>query len=110
LERTREIHANLLKPVNTSNIGKWKTQMSPGNVKIVEAITGAFASKNFNYPMAIPERNSGIAVLKIKIVYAIWQFFTRMKYRSYRFNTFYTKVNIYFGRETRVFGKALRES
>jgi hypothetical protein len=113
LERTKEIHGNLLKPVNTSNIGKWKNQMSPRNIKIVERITGEFAAVFFNYAIDVSKKKSGISygkLLKTKVLYAIWQFFIRMKYRSYWFNSIYTKINIYFGRETRVFGKALRES
>jgi Sulfotransferase family len=111
VESAKIIHANLLKPVNTTNIGKWKTGMSNENIEVVEKITGAFAAKNFNYLFEKGYGKISIAtntkILKTKIIYYCWQFFTRIKYKSYWFNTLYTNVNLYFGRETRVFGKGL---
>ena len=71
-DRALDIHANLLKPVNTSNIGKWKTGMSAERIQIVEAITGAFASKNYKYEISKPTSISGstrIKIFKSRIIY-----------------------------------------
>jgi len=114
LERAKQIHVNLLQPVNTSNIGKWKNDMSLYNIKLVEKIAGNFAAKNFNYVMEEGSNGTSIGmkiqIIKSRIIYYCWQFFTRMKYKSYWFNRAYTNFNILIGRETRVFGKVLRES
>jgi hypothetical protein len=112
-DRVLDIHANLLKPVNTSNIGKWRTEMSRERIEIVESITGAFAAKNYGY--RINAESKPIYINKIKnlnsrVVYYCWQLFTQIRYNNYRFNRLYTKFNILIGRETRVFGKVLRES
>jgi len=112
LGSAKAIHANLLKPVNTSNIGKWKTGMPPEDIGIVEKITGDFASKNFNYIMSEGYNKTStrinIQILKAKIIYYSWQFFTRMKFKSYRFNIFYTRTNLRIGRQTRVFERILK--
>ncbi len=109
MDRVQEVHSNLLKPVNTSNIGKWKAGMSSEEVKIVEAITGKFAAKNFNYEMSEDAGKISfmmrLRIAKTKIIYYVWQMFTRAKYKSYWFNMFYTKLNIFLGRETGILGK-----
>ena len=108
MDRVQEVHSNLLKPVNTSNIGKWKAGMSPEEVKIVEAITGKFAAENFNYELSEDTKTPflmRLGIAKTKVIYYVWQMFTRAKYKSYGFNMLYTKLNISLGRETGILGK-----
>jgi hypothetical protein len=107
IDRAKEIHSNLFEPVNTSNIGKWKKDMSPDKIKLVEKITGKFAAHNFNYVIDQNQLSissgTAINIFKSKIVYYCWQLFTRIRYKSYWFNNTYSKINIFLGREIKRF-------
>ncbi len=109
MDRVEQIHSNLLMPINTSNIGKWKKDMSPENSKIIEKITGDFAAKTFHYQINSNPGPIGlvlqIKIVKSRIIYYSWQSFTRIKYKKYWFNRLYTKLNILIGREKEVFGE-----
>ncbi len=106
MDRAQMLHSNLLQPVNTTNIGKWKKGMRSADLRTVEKITGSFAAENYNYDITPNASKSSlflnIKIFFIKILYSIWQAFTRMKYKSYWFNNLYTKANLMIGRETRV--------
>lgn len=109
-----DIHVNLLKPVNTSNIGKWRKSLTPWQIQMTEAITGKFASKNYPYDISAGNYHlhfgQKVQILKSRIVYLVWQVFTRTRYRSYRLNKLYNRFNIVVGRETKAFGRVLREN
>lgn len=84
------IHESLAKPVNTSNIDKWKKEMNPHDIAVTEIITGKFASK-YGYKVE-PGKREGVAVskyrlLKSKIIFFLWELFTRWRFDNYKFNT-----------------------
>jgi len=89
------IHKSLLKPVNTSNIGKWRTGLSPYHLAITEKITGNYAAKLYQYAIQTPLSDdvslSNFKLLKYKLLYNVWQAFTRLKFKSLKFNMLYSK-------------------
>jgi hypothetical protein len=96
-ENERMIHRNLMKPIDTSNVGKWKNKMDPYDQMIAEVVTGSFAKKMYRYDIDSNRNNKSLKVspftiLKGKCVYLIWQEFTRLKAKSFRFNLFYSKL------------------
>lgn len=92
-ERIVREHQNLLKPINTSNIGKWEKEMSEYDRTITEIITANFAKKCYGYDISKNEINrSKVSYFKIfgsRIQYIFWLFFTKMRYKNYTFNKWY---------------------
>jgi protein-tyrosine sulfotransferase len=94
VESDKMIHRNLLKPISTSNIGKWKNKLDPYDRAVTEAITADFARKVYGYEIDENKsiKISSLALLKGKYKYNAWQKFTRLKAKSFRFNLFYSKL------------------
>jgi len=94
-ERAKKIHQNLLQPINATNIGKWKNELSEYDRTITEIITADFAVKHYGYNIKTEERNtlkiSSVTLLKSRIQYSIWEFFTRLRFTNFRFNMYYRK-------------------
>lgn len=92
-KRAKEAHQNLLQPINTSNIGKWKNEMSEYDRAITELITAKFASKYYGYSMETDKQNtskiSSFKLFKSRLQYLLWQFFTRARFNNYVFNKWY---------------------
>jgi protein-tyrosine sulfotransferase len=91
-----EIHKELLRPVNTSNIGKWKKGMTEFDRKVTETITSDYATRTYGYEI-YPDPDNKIIVsrfqlLKGKCLYHIWQKFTRLRFKNFQFNLLYSKV------------------
>jgi hypothetical protein len=83
---------SILEPINTANIEKWKREMKPEDIAIVENITGRYAFEKYKYQLSA---NNKAAVPHFKIglwrmVYAVWIPFTRLRQRNYFINTFYS--------------------
>lgn len=94
LKKEDTVHKGLLSPINTTNIGKWKNNMSPYNQLAVEIITADFAGKMYGYDINIDYSKGNIPlirILKAKLKYYAWQMFTQLKYKSFRFNLMYTE-------------------
>jgi hypothetical protein len=96
-EKETLIHRNLLKPINASNIGKWKNKMNPYDQAVTEIVTGDFAKKMYGYDIDNNRQNKPVKVsilnlMKGKLVYYTWQEFTKLKFKSFRFNLFYSKL------------------
>lgn len=49
-ELVQQIHSNLLNPITTSQIDKWKMGLSTNEIKLIEYITGEYAKKYHYYP------------------------------------------------------------
>src|ERR1700722_11701450 len=94
-DQTATIHKSLLQPVNTSNIGKWKTGLSKNDLAITEKITGNYATKVYHYNIKPSQSNdispSNFKLLTYKLLYITWQAFTRLKFKSLKFNILYSK-------------------
>jgi hypothetical protein len=90
------IHKELLRPVNTSNIGKWKKGMSAYAKLVTETITSEFAKETYGYEPGTEKissvRISCYKLLRGKSVYFIWQIFTRMRFKNFQFNLLYSKL------------------
>jgi len=90
------IHKELLRPVNTSNIGKWKNGMSEYARFITETITSEFAKETYGYEPGAEQisnvRLSRFKLLRGKSVYFMWQIFTRMRFKNFQFNLWYSKL------------------
>jgi len=86
-------HQNLLKPINTSNIGKWKTEMSGYDRTITEVITADFAKKHYGYDMEAGKINkskiSSVKLFKSRMQYIAWFLFTRFRNKNYTINKWY---------------------
>jgi protein-tyrosine sulfotransferase len=96
-DKENTIHRNLLKPINTSNVGKWKNKMNPYDQAVTEIITGDFAKKNYGYEIDSKQSDksikvSSLSLLKGKFIYNTWQKFTQFKTSSLRFNLFYSRL------------------
>jgi len=89
----KKIHHNMLQPVNTGNIGKWKIELSKRDQIIVEKITGGYAKLQYGYEIELDKMEyrkvSIYKLIKSKIIYIIWVFFTRLRFSNYWLNTIY---------------------
>lgn len=97
------IHRNLMKPIDTSNIGKWKNKMTPYDQTIAEVLTGDFAKKVYGYDVDSSRNNKPVkislfTILKSRFLYLIWVNFTRLRAKSFRFNLFYSKLKKRFNK------------
>ncbi len=93
-ERYKEIHESLLKPINASNIGKWKTELDEYDLAVTENITGKYAKEKYGYLLGESKPNKHISayrLFKTKVVYALWEGFTKARYNWYKFNSYYRK-------------------
>jgi len=90
------IHKELLQPVNTSNIGKWKKGMKDFDRRVTEIITLEYAEKIYEYEKEIRPDNkikvSRFKLLKGQYIYFIWQAFTRMRFKNVQLNLYYSKI------------------
>ncbi|HTA26360.1 MAG TPA: sulfotransferase [Bacteroidia bacterium] len=89
------VHRNLLQPIDTSHVGKWKNKMSLYDQVLTEVITGDFAKKLYGYDIDGNRNNkpikiSSITLLKGKYFYIICQELIRLKMKSFRFNLLYS--------------------
>lgn len=89
-------HKELLRPLNTSNIGKWKNGMSEFARSVTEIVTAEYAMKMYGYEtggdsdarMKVPHWK----ILKGKYLYVTWQAFTRTRFKNFRVNLLYSKI------------------
>jgi len=91
------IHRNLLKPINTTNVGKWKNKMNPYDQTIAELIAGDFAKKMYGYDIDSNKNNKPVKISSFRLLigkytYYLWQAFARLRTKSFRFNLFYSKL------------------
>jgi hypothetical protein len=87
-----KFHWNVFNPVNTSQIGQWKTTMPINDIEIAESIDGSYAKQMYGYEISVPaKRLNSIILLKAKILYAFNRTFLRtvlkqqLLYKSFRF-------------------------
>jgi hypothetical protein len=93
-ERAKKTHQNLLQPINSTNIGKWKTELNEYDRTITEIITANFANKYYGYNMSANENNvkiSSIALFKSRVQYSMWVLFTKFRFDHFKFNIYYRK-------------------
>ena len=98
IENTDEmIHRNLLKPINTSNVGKWKGKMTLLDQTLTEIITSDYAHKTYGYESGNKKEQvkvSPLSLIKSKIIYYIWQNFTQLKAKSFKVNLLYARLKV----------------
>jgi protein-tyrosine sulfotransferase len=96
MEQARVIHKELLKPINTSNIGKWKQGMSEFDRTATEIITADYARKTYGCDIdAKSEGGTGISSFRLmrgRWLYYTWQTFTRWRYKNYTINLTYSRI------------------
>jgi len=94
-ERLAAEHKSLMMPINTSNIGKWKKEMSPVDIAITEKITYKFANQYYKYNIKpLKEDINKISVVRLFLSifqYYLWEVFTKTRFKNYAFNTVYLK-------------------
>ena len=96
-DKDKLIHRNLLKPINTSNVGKWKNKMTPNDQAITEIITGDYAHKVYGYDIDgnkdnKPVKISWLVMLKGRCLYYSWVWFSRKKATHFWFNLYYSRL------------------
>lgn len=96
LEAFKRRHENLLRPINASNIGKWKQELTETDKLIVEQITGTYARTKYGYTIDMENNNaSHISPFKIftaKIRFYRWKFFMHLRFDSQVFNSLYVFI------------------
>lgn len=81
----QKIHGNLLKPIHTSQIDKWKKDLSTHEIEVIEYITGDFA-KRYNYFPSItpPAKSFFFTSLKNFIIdrfsHAVYKFYYKLPF------------------------------
>lgn len=96
MEQARVIHKELLKPVNTSNIGKWKQGMNEFDRTATEIITADCARKTYGYDINAKREGSakisGFRLMRGRWLYYTWQAFTRWRFKNYTINLMYSRI------------------
>jgi hypothetical protein len=90
----KKVHSNMMEPINTSNIGKWQKEMSPENLAVTERITAKFAKEKYGYDLPLGQLALNIPLIKLlrtKLKYYAWFYYTRMRYRNFKYNAKYKK-------------------
>ena len=87
-----KFHWNVYNPVNTSQIGQWKTVMPRGDIEIAESIDGLYGKQMYGYETSGPTKKvNSIILLRAKFLYAFKKVFLRtvlrqqLLYKSFRF-------------------------
>ena len=91
-QKLKNVHVNLLNPINTSNIGKWKTEMKAQDIAIVERITAKYASEKYGYNIQMSEQAMKVSSFRLflsKLTYHAWFSYTRGRYNNYSYNKKY---------------------
>jgi len=74
------------------NIDKWKKDLKPKDIAIVEKITGKYALQQYGYPHAEAAVIAPVFRIAIwKIIYRVWLAFTRFRYTRYSVHAAYSK-------------------
>jgi len=101
-ERIKNVHSNLVEPINTSNVRKWEKEMSETDLAITERIAGKYAKEKYGYDIDISGRNktnvSSVKLLKNKLLYYAWFFYIQYRAGNYALNTRHKKKK-YFGKQ-----------
>ena len=97
-ERIKIVHEGLLSPINDSNIGKWKKEMNKRDAAITDLITGDYAVTKYGYNRegVTPEDRSSVSnmqLLRSKLQYYSWEYFTKLRFMNYAYNKHYRKKN-----------------
>jgi len=94
-ERLKTEHQNLMMPVNTSNIGKWRVEMNAADIAITEKITSKFANRYYKYELKPTREDAGkISAIKLFLSifqYYAWELFTKLRFENYALNKIYIK-------------------
>jgi protein-tyrosine sulfotransferase len=89
------IHKNISMPVNTGNVDKWETELDPNHRGIVELITGAYAKKMYEYNVDLNRKEIKhvpyLLLVRKKLEFIIWVWFTRVRFSNLSFNLWYAK-------------------
>jgi hypothetical protein len=92
----QQVHKNIVKPVSTDNVAKWKTQMSPEDIAIVQAVAGEYAKSEYGYetyPLTDSVKTpSSLSLMRGAFKHSYWMAFTRYRYKHYNFNLFYAML------------------
>lgn len=96
MEKAKLIHKELLRPVNTLNVGKWRQGMSGYDRAATEIITADYARKIYGYDINT-NREGGVKVSSFRLVrgrwlYYTWQAFTRWRFKNYVINLIYSRI------------------
>jgi Sulfotransferase family len=96
-EMFKTAHQSMLKPINTSNLGKWKEGMNGREKTITEIFTATFAKKHYGYDIELNKANaqkiSSWKLFKGRIIYRTWEIFTQSRFKVYAINRTYYKKN-----------------
>jgi protein-tyrosine sulfotransferase len=99
-EKIKNVHTNLVNPINTSNVHKWEKEMSKTDIAITERITGKYAKEKYGYDISISGGNtanvSTVKLIKNKLLYCTWLFYIRYRSGNFALNTRHKKKR-YFG-------------
>ena len=89
------IHSALTGPLNTTNIGMWKSGLNEYEVAVTAKITGQYAKKMYGYDMNTEHNDTAkipfFAFVKAWVICYAWIMINRIKYKSFRLNYIYFK-------------------
>ncbi len=80
-ELVQQIHSNLLNPITTSQIDKWKIELSTNEIELIEYITGEYAKKYNYYPST---HNT-----KFYFVFISWKNYFKDQFSHLVYKTYY---------------------
>jgi len=82
----------MLEPISEVNIDKWKKELKPKDIAIVENIAGNYALQKYGYPHAKVTVSAPVIRIAVwKIIYRVWLAFTRFRYTRYSVHAAYSK-------------------
>jgi hypothetical protein len=114
----QKIHLNLLNPVNSNQVNKWKNELSIDEIEMIDYITGAYAKK-YGYHPTTHVKKSHFILSSIKsyfmycisfLVYKIYYFspmklrdlsraFSLKLYKTFGYLNKYNKVGILYQKD-----------
>jgi len=91
-KKLRSFHESTFDAINTSNLNKWKKEMSERDIAITCKVAGKYAKENYGYPM----NTNVIKVSRLKLLggsiqYYIWELYTKTRYNNYFLNSILRK-------------------
>jgi len=101
VDNYKKLYEDQFKPVSKANIGKWQTEMKPYDEAVTEIIAGKYAKEKYGYAIGSGEGKrkfiSSYQLARSKVVYYLWERFTRFRFKNYGYNTRYKAKLIHAG-------------
>lgn len=67
-------HSSIYNPISNDKIGKWKKELSAGDIQVIEAIAGQYGKQQYNYEITMPYKKVSLFIrIKVRVVFVFFR-------------------------------------